>query len=328
METSLAKGAFVLSLDMEMAWGFNHLPAWRRPTHQYKEVRRIVDRLLALMEQYEIAATWATVGHLFLEQCQCEDGVKHPEIVPPEYSWLDREWLEPDPCTDWEHDPYYYGPDLIQRVMECKVPQEIGCHNFSHVIVGDPECSRETFESELAACERLATEKGITLKSFVYPKNRVDYLDLLIQKGYSSYRGPEPCWFGNYPYPLWRVAHKIDRFFPITPPVVFPSYTQGIWNIPGSAYYVDREGRWGKWLPIGMRVWKTRKGLQRAARVGGVFHMWFHPYNLASDMDGLFHGLERIFTEVNRLRDRGVLDNLTMGQLAESLSKESATVKA
>ena len=326
MQTSLDQGVFLLSLDTEMAWGFNHLPASLRPERRFNQVRRVVDRLLRLMEQYEIQATWATVGHLFLDQCTPTDGCKHPEVIPPHYSWLDREWLEPDPCSNLKQAPNWYGPDIIEMIGNCAVPQEVGCHNFSHVIVGDPECSRETFSSELIACRELASQKQIELKSFVYPKNSVGHVDVLPENGFTSFRGPQPCWFEGFPWYLWRIAHKVDAFFPILPPVVFPSYTQGMWNLPASAYYVDRDKRWSKLLPIWMRVWKAKQGLRRAAQQKGMYHLWFHPYNMAGDMEGLFHGLEQIFVAVNKLRSQGVLENRTMGQLAESLSAQELSV--
>src|SRR3712207_8281369 len=38
--------------------------------------------------------------------------------------------------------------------------------SFSHVIFGDPGCSRATAESELAACVRAARALGVALRSF------------------------------------------------------------------------------------------------------------------------------------------------------------------
>jgi hypothetical protein len=185
--------------------------------------------------------------------------------------------------------------------------------------VGDPECSRDTFESELRACKELASAGNVELKSFVFPKNKVGHTEVLAQYGFVTYRGPHPSWFGRFPHLLWRIAHKIDAFSPITPPVVFPEKCDGIWNIPASSYYVDRDDLWGKALPIWMRVWKARMGMRKAIKMKGIFQLWFHPYNLTTDMEGLFRGLEQIFVEVARLRSQGRLDNLTMGELGSAL---------
>ena len=185
----------------------------------------------------------------------------------------------------------------------------------------DESISEATFESELVACKRLAAEKGLNLTSFVYPKNSIGHTGLLTKHGFKVYRGPQPSWFDGTRGLIWSIAHKIDTYFPIVPPVVFPSAVNGIWNLPASYYYVHRD-RWGRWLPIWMRVWKAKKAIRKAARLKGMFHIWFHPYNLATDIDGLFSGLEQIFAEVNKLRDDGQLVNLTMGELAERLDTE------
>jgi hypothetical protein len=48
-----------------------------------------------------------------------------------------------------------------------------------------------------------------------------------------------------------------------------------------------------------------------------VFHLWFHPTNLADEPERMFAGLRQILVEVSRLRRSGQLEVLTMGQLAE-----------
>ena len=59
------KGIFVISLDFELYWGVSE----SRKLNDYKEnlinVPNVIKELLALFKQYEIHATWATVGFLF-----------------------------------------------------------------------------------------------------------------------------------------------------------------------------------------------------------------------------------------------------------------------
>ena len=50
-------------------------PARRdRGRHNWAAEREVVDRLLALFARYDISATWALVGHLFLDRCHDGDG--------------------------------------------------------------------------------------------------------------------------------------------------------------------------------------------------------------------------------------------------------------
>ena len=73
-------------------------------------------------------------------------------------------------------------------------------------------------------------------------------------------------------------------------------------------------------MPIVARVYQSNLALRQAAREGSLFHLWFHPFNLATDPNALLEGLESIFQEVARLRDLGILTNATMGDMSESLA--------
>ena len=78
----LDKGVFMLSMDAELAWGSIYNDDYERYEAQYDGCRVAIDALLQLLETYEISATWAMVGHLFLDSCTTADGVKHPVTLP------------------------------------------------------------------------------------------------------------------------------------------------------------------------------------------------------------------------------------------------------
>ena len=80
--TGLDRGVFTLSLDFELIWG-----TLDRGVETYREACErehafIVDRLLALLAEFEISATWCTLGHLFLESCAPRDGRKRQIVTP------------------------------------------------------------------------------------------------------------------------------------------------------------------------------------------------------------------------------------------------------
>lgn len=316
----LDTGVFLLSIDTEMAWGGVHNGTYRRREPQYRRVRRVVERLLALMERHRISATWAFTGHLLLEHCAPVDGVKHPEIVRPAYRWFRGDWFDADPCADRTQAPSWYGADLLERVLACPVPQEVGCHGFSHLIVGDPGCSRQCFASELRAAQAAAAPFGMALRSFVFPRNAVGHLDALEEAGYLAYRGVTRRWFHKLPGPLRRMGNLAEHLLPLAPPTPSPIRRGGLWDLGDSQLYLHRQGL-GALVPVGLRVLKAQRGLRRAAQRRALFHLWFHPFNLAVDMDALMEGLDRIFEEVARLRAEGRLENVTMGALAARLGQ-------
>jgi hypothetical protein len=310
---------FTLSFDFELIWGTQDLQGVegsRRRCEIEREV--IIERLLELLAEFEISATWCVVGHLFLDRCYRENGSKHPEIVRPHHAWRRNDWFADDPDGTEADAPLFLGRSLVERIIKCPVPQEIGSHSFSHVIFGDPGCSVETARSEIQACIRVSEEIGVTLRSFAFPRNQVGHLDLLAEHGFRCFRGPEPRWYDQPGLPgvLRRMGHLWDVVTISEPPVVLPRRTeQGLFDIPGSMVYLPMHGV-RRLIPVSWRVRRALKGLEAAVSKRRIFHLWAHPTSLADESEAMFEGLRQIFERVKSLRDREVLRVATMGELA------------
>ena len=176
----------------------------------------MIAEILGVFTRYEIAATWAVVGHLLLDQCAANGGRPHVDIVRPSYSWLDGDWYDIDPCSTLAEAPAFYGRDIVAAIAGCGVAQEIGCHSFSHLIVADPGCGEEAFASDLAACRAAAAGAQIELRSFVFPRNAIDHVGLLGEHGFRCYRGPAET------APMGRLARTVDRVRPLARSAVRP----------------------------------------------------------------------------------------------------------
>ncbi len=313
-------GTLVLSLDTELAWGAVHRGDYAGRENHFDRTRFVVRELLALLQRYQISATWAIVGHLFLDSCSPTNGVKHPELMRIDLGQSHCDRFERDPCSNLDKDPFWYGSDIVRQIDQCSVRQEIGCHNFSHMIVDD-ECSKEVFASELRACREAAVEWNTTLRSFVFPRNSIGHLDVLADGGFTAFRGTTPNWASRLPRWLQRPGRFLDAFVPAGAPTALPVQEAGMWNIPASYNYLHRSG-WARFVPIAVRIRKATVGLRQAARRGTVFHLWTHPFNIASDPDGLLRGLEAIFQEFARLRESGLIVNSTMGDLASRYTRQ------
>jgi peptidoglycan/xylan/chitin deacetylase (PgdA/CDA1 family) len=316
---NLTRGAFVLSLDFELIWGTLDIygPGRFRGACE-RERSHVFGALLTALQEFDIPATWCVLGHVMLGSCTPLGGRKHPEIVPPTHEWQQGDWFAHDPCSDEQNAPIFYGRSLVERILEARVAQEIGCHSFSHVIFGDQGCSRETAASELRACLRAARELGITLRSFAFPRNRVGHLDVLREYGFTCFRGPEPTWYtggGRSAGALRRAGHLADVLMARRPPVVLPEPIEGLVNIPASMMFFSAHGA-RRHIPVSLRVRRALKGVERAARDRRIMHLWFHPTNISVETDAMLGGLRQVFAEVARRRDRAELDVLTMGELA------------
>lgn len=317
MIAKMKKGIFVLSLDTELAWGCREdKTRYQRSFSYFLDTRKTINMLLDLLEKYSLTATWAVVGHLFLSDRKAIDGIKYPEITGPDFDWPTL-----DPASNTETDSVWYGRDIIESIRNCKVAQEIACHTFSHLIATSRGCSQERMDSELKLCQVLANNLGIELKSFVFPNNQEKYHELLVANNFLAFRGKERRWYSQLPELLEKAAFFIDSMAPfVAPPVQLP-WRKGCWNISGSYFYGHCDGL-ARLIPIPWRVAKIKKGIRKAAKESKVFHLWFHPFNLATNPGGLLEGLENIFSYVVQLRNEGVIENLTMGELARSLEEE------
>ena len=313
------RGVFTLSLDFELMWGTLDVAGPER-FRKACELERalVIDRLLNLFTEFDISATWCVVGHLFLDHCAPRDGINHPDNARPSHAWADGDWFKHDPCGSEQTAPLFFGRSLIEKIRACPTPQEIGSHSFSHVIFGDEGCSRQVAESELEMCVALARAMEIDLRSFAFPRNQVGHLDVLRRHGISCYRGPEPNWYSSskLPHAVKRLAHLWDVITAARPPVVMPETDEeGLLNIPGSMIYFPAHA-WRRAIPISLRVKRAVKGLEAAARQKRVFHLWFHPINMADRMDAMFAGLRSILKRACELRERGEIAVLPMGAFA------------
>src|SRR5690349_9300650 len=100
------KATFCISIDTELIWGRVHMDNIDAFLIRAREERKVIKRLLKLFEKYDVHATWAIVGHLFLDSCN-----DHKEIIRPKYHWLKRDWFRFDPHTNKKTAPEWYAPD-------------------------------------------------------------------------------------------------------------------------------------------------------------------------------------------------------------------------
>lgn len=320
----LDRGACVISIDTELAWGEAHRRDGTQGQHRFDTEREVIAELLAMFARYEIAATWAVVGHLFLASCRDDGRGPHPDLVQPAYEWLAADWLAVDPCSTLDADPFWYGRDIIDAILACPVRQEIGSHSFTHVIVDDPACTPDVFSSELAAATRVAADREVELRSFVYPRNAIAQIPRLAEHGFRCYRGgraSEP--FAGRPPWQRRVLSVFDRVRPLRGSAVQPVRTASdVWNVPQTYLFAPSTGalRLPPWL------WSRRPvaRLRQAVRHRSLFHLWFHPYNITAAPEGALAALEHVCRAAARLRDAGDLAVVTMGQLVASLDGDDA----
>lgn len=292
----LQRGAVTFSIDFEMAWAWQYAKSMAedRDAISLRE-RAQVPQMLAKFDEFDTPVTWATVGHLFLENC-CRDahGVAHPDLPRPEHfesrylKFTEGDWYQHDPCSDAVSAPTWYAPDLIKQILVAKTQHEMACHGFSHASFA--HCSPQFAAAELDACLDAMKPFGLRPVSWVFPTNEVGHCDVLVDRGY-----------------------KIIRTFPAASGVISLPVKRddGLWGVH------DSSG-----IEVGGYAWNMEERLQRlkrfvdkAAETRMAAHFWFHPSMLTVQMHMLLFPLLRYCAEQ---REKGLIDVLTMEQLVSA----------
>ncbi len=315
---------FVFSLDFELAWGSRDVVpdrgALERQAQRTREV--VFEPLVGLLEELGISGTWATVGHLFLPGARRDaQGTLHPALPRPDHAWWRGDWFDGVPDGDERTAPAWYGRSLVDRLIASN--QEVGSHSFAHPIFADPGCSRAVADADLARCTALADELGITLRSFVFPRNLVGHTDLVAKHGFTCWRPLPPEWHrqSGVPVPVSRGAHLLSQAAGRAAPTVMPRRDpHGLWELPASTVFLPVGGA-RRVVSMGARVRRCTATIDAAAHERRMAHVYTHPINLADAPGPMLDGFRRVLTHAARLRDRGRLDIHSMGSLAASLER-------
>ena len=253
------KSVFLLSADFELAWAWRYTKSADNPLEkaliEARQERINIPILIKLFEDYKIPVTWATVGHLFLENCNRNQGIPHEQLprlnsFESEYwKYNGKDWFEHDPCTDYKAAPEWYCPDLIKQIINSTVKHEIGCHTFSHIDCSDPICPPDVFSAEIKECKKLATEWGLTLSSFVHPAHSIGNLDTLASEGFTNFRTDYDNILG---YPK--------------------RHNNGLWELKQTT-----EFRYYDNLSIRYQINRYITIFKRAIKYNTVCTVWFHP---------------------------------------------------
>ncbi|MDE3185303.1 MAG: polysaccharide deacetylase family protein [Bacteroidota bacterium] len=325
----MANGKLVISLDFEIYWGVRDAVTLKQYGEHLLGVQKVIPLLLDLFKQYDIQATFATVGFLFFNTK--EELLKNLPNKKPEYK---NAKLSPytnhfDSVGENEKvDPFHFASSLIQQIVNND--QEIGSHTFSHYYCLEKGQTKEEFKEDLIAAKKMAQKNGIELKSFVFPRNQYnkDYLNVCRELGFTCYRGNEKSWlfssesFGADNF-LRRPFRLLDSYLNLSGKNCYSSEEmkdQVILNIPSSRFLRP----YSKKLKAfeNLRLKRITDSMGYAAKKGLVYHLWWHPHNFGNNIQENFSFLEKILIHYKKLNSEFNFESLSMRQLAKELNNE------
>lgn len=304
-------GTIVISVDAELAWGSHDFETV--PVDRVRSARDGWALLLEQFDRYDLPATWAVVGHLFLDEC---DGVHadHPSLSG---------WFDADPGGTAAENPEWFGHGLVEAIRAADVAHDVGGHSFSHRQL-NPDLPSEIARAEVAATVEAAAAKGFDLESFVHPGNVVAHEHLLGEYGFTCYRGraPDVGAGGSTASAIRKLLGGLGS----EPRLVRPEIdAHGLVNVPASLYLFELDGRPKHVLdrvgadPV---VTRAKRGIDAAAEDDGLFHVWLHPNNIVESVDE--SRIAEVFRYVDEVRDRTDLTVETMASVADRVLEREA----
>ncbi len=299
------KGTFIVSLDCEGKWGMaDHLSARHHAHLNREELVAAYRALLDLFRRYEVPASFAFVMAFLLsgdEQAEMAERFADTDIEGANWLTAFREAQDTDDLAGWSR------PELLDMVREGGQnagTHEIACHGFTHLPLAENLVAQADVRRELTACAEVAQRKGLTLETFVYPRNLEGYPEALAEAGYAGFRA--------HPRRRGRLAMFAAELNPFDRAQPACADAAGLTVIPSGEMLNWQSGP-RKLVPRAASRMRWKSRLSDAARNGRVAHVWLHPHNII-DAPGTFERLEDILAEAARLRDAGRLTMETQAQ--------------
>jgi peptidoglycan/xylan/chitin deacetylase (PgdA/CDA1 family) len=314
-------GTFIISLDFELHWGVRDV----KTVEQYREnligVRRAVPAMLAAFAQYDIHATWATVGFLFFSRRS--ELMRALPTGRPQYDDARlSSYEEMDALGEDENeDPFHFGRSVLEQIRSYP-GQEIGTHTFSHYYCLERTQNIAAFRADLQAALAAAADFGIVLKSIVFPRNQYDeaHLRACGEIGLKAFRGNPQSWLYR-PRILadetrWmRAARLLDSYYNFSSHHCYsPSASvDGVpMNLPASRFLRPFNAK----LPLAQVLQERRieDDLTYAARQGLTYHLWWHPHNFGTHLEKNIGMLKRILDHFHSLRESYGMQSKNMAE--------------
>ena len=325
---NMKKGNFVISLDFEIYWGVHDAVSLENYKDNLLGVRKVIPELLRLFKQYQINATFATVGLLFFnDKEELLNGLpaKKPQYTHAELSPYHSQ-IELAGKNE-EEDPLRFGLSLIKEIQNAG--QEIGCHTFSHYYCLEEGQTAEDFKADLICAKKIARKKGIELKSFVFPRNQYNetYLHICMEEGISSFRGNERSRLFSSKTQgrktLFRRPFRLtDAYINLSGHNCYSGEEMkngGLINIPASRFlrpYSKKLSFLDK-----LKLKRITNSMTYAAKHGLTYHLWWHPHNFGKNISENILFLEKILSHYQKLNSNYKFESRSMRQLADELNQ-------
>ena len=282
------KASFVLSIDLELAWG-----VWDKlnSTNVQKIIdteRLVCENLLNIFDDNEMPVTWAVVAALLDNKNKMMGNLNQ------------KAW---------------YAPDILDNILNSKTKHLIASHSYAHKEFNT--CSNEEITEDFEKSIFFLKSFNINTDVFIFPRNNVFHLDVLKKFNFKTYRSIDQSWYKKvYKYNklLGKISNLIDKVIPIKTNSVSPLIDKfGLTEVPTSILLISKNGI--RTIVTNYSMFKKIKdGIDLAISQNECFHIWFHPSNFYYQTNKQFDLLKKIINYVNLKREQGLIEVKLLNQ--------------
>lgn len=320
-------GIFTISLDFELYWGMKDVVSIQEYKKHLEGTPTGINKTLKLFEEYNIHATWSTIGFLFfsnLDELKANYPMQIPKYKEKEIDLYN--YLEQNPNII---EKYHFAPKLIDLIQTYK-NQEISTHTFSHYYTLEDGQNPEIFYEDLLSAKKIAKAKNIDINSIVFPRNQFNksYLDILEKVGISSYRGNENGWIyqasdeKSKKTAIKRALRLLDSYINIS-----GHHTYSLeqlskktpYNIPSSRFLRPYSKK--LYFLNNLKLKRIKNSMTYAAKNAELFHLWWHPHNFGADTYENISFLIKILNHYKILEKQYGYKSLNMDELSKIMAK-------
>ena len=162
----------VISLDLEFFWGVSDSKSFQKYRTNVSQVNKIFPRLIKLFDDYNIKATFATVGLVFLEDVKVldklfkeidySDKFHNLNFLKENYHFIKN-----------NKDSFFLNKKNKKLLLDSK--HEIASHTFSHFYNLDHNIEINDIENDLKLFRNKLPQISKKIKSIIFPRNQYNY---------------------------------------------------------------------------------------------------------------------------------------------------------
>jgi len=306
----LDKGCLIISFDCEGKWGFSDkINPYYDNILIDKNILSAYRKTLDLLKNNHIKATFAFVGAFTMtKEMFYEKENMFSRRMYANKNWLDIFYQQNKKNSNSEG---WFCPEAYEYVTKY-TEHEIASHGFTHLPFDEKLVSREDILHELHDILAWSTWQGIDISTFIFPRNKIGYTDLLSSIGIKAYRDT-PQFYGIKP----RLKAEALKY---KPPYLAQEHSKKLEKIriPGGNLLAFRKKI--RLPPDFVIINRWKRMIDNAVSTNGVVHIWMHPHNL---IDGIKQA--HLFNSVlsyayNKYIKKGNLLNLTQKEYMEAIN--------